>query len=68
MLEGKEVQGKIGEYGEYAVDIDDKGIVTASVSLKADLILELNKLVQKSNVELLKTGMEMLMKALGKTA
>lgn len=44
MLEGKELEGKIGEYGGYSVDVTDKGIVDLGVSLKFDLIAELEKL------------------------
>lgn len=34
MLEGKEVEGKLGEYGEYSVDLDDKGNVEIAIAAK----------------------------------
>ena len=36
MLEGKEVQGKIGDIGTYEIDIDAKGAVKFSVSINKD--------------------------------
>lgn len=48
MLEGKEVQGNIGEYGQYSVDVQDTGIVEANVGVKFDVIAELRKLAQKT--------------------
>lgn len=52
MLEGKELEGKIGSVGEYSVDVDDKGVVTVSVGAKIDLLDELQKLAAKSNTTL----------------
>jgi hypothetical protein len=49
MFEGKEVEGKIGEIGQYSVDIDDTGMVEVSVGVKVDLIAELRKLAAKSS-------------------
>lgn len=31
MLEGKELEGKIGDAGSYSLDVDDKGVVKISV-------------------------------------
>lgn len=31
MLEGKELEGKLGVNGSYSVDIDDKGLVTLAL-------------------------------------
>ncbi len=49
MLDGKEVDGKIGEYGSYFVDADDKGVVEVGVSAKFDVVAELEKLALKSD-------------------
>lgn len=51
-LEGNEVEGKVGEFGGYAVDISDKGILKASMSVEIDLLAELEKLALKSNTKL----------------
>lgn len=52
MFEGKEVSGKIGEYGEYGLDLTEKGMIEASVLLKIDLIAELEKVAAKTNTKL----------------
>lgn len=48
MLDGKELEGTIGEYGSYFVDVQDVGVVEAGVSLKFDVIAALRKLAQKT--------------------
>jgi hypothetical protein len=48
MLDGKELDGKIGDVGEYYVDVSDKGIVEIGVSIKVDLIAEALKLAEKT--------------------
>lgn len=37
MLEGKELEGKIGEVGEYFVDVEKNGQVTISLTAKKEL-------------------------------
>lgn len=37
MLEGKELEGKIGEVGEYFVDVEKTGQVTISLTAKKEL-------------------------------
>lgn len=49
MLEGREVEGKIGEYGGYHVDIDDKGHLEIAVSVKVNLVAEAKKLAAKTS-------------------
>lgn len=49
MLEGKEIEGKLGAYGAYSVDVNPQGIVAASVTLQVDIIAELEKLALKSD-------------------
>lgn len=49
MFEGKEVDGKIGEYGAYSLDINDVGVVAIDVGLRVDLIAELRKLALKTD-------------------
>lgn len=48
MLDGKEVQGKIGEYGSYEVDVNAQGKVVAKVEIEIDLIAEAKKLAAKT--------------------
>jgi hypothetical protein len=48
MLEGKEVEVKIGEYGSASVDVTGELKVVASVSLEIDLIGEVKKLCAKT--------------------
>lgn len=52
MLEGKELEGKIGEYGSYEVDVTATGKVKAMVGLEVDLIAELRKLAAKTDNKL----------------
>ncbi len=49
MLEGKEVEGKIGEYGSYEVDVMPDGKVKAMVGIELDLIAELRKLAASTD-------------------
>jgi hypothetical protein len=49
MLEGKEIQGNLGAYGEYSADLDSKGTITVAVGLKLDLVAELKKLAAKTD-------------------
>lgn len=37
MLEGKELEGKIGEVGSYSVDVDKNGLVKLEVSASKEL-------------------------------
>lgn len=37
MLEGKEIQGKIGNDGSYSVDVDETGSISIEVSYEKDL-------------------------------
>ena len=37
MLEGKEVEGKIGDVGSYELDVDDKGKVKITATISKDL-------------------------------
>lgn len=52
MFEGKEVVGKIGEYGDYGLDLTPDGHVEASVVLKVDLLAEIEKVALKTNTKL----------------
>ncbi len=36
MLEGKELEGKIGQDGSYSVDVSEKGVVLATVAFNVD--------------------------------
>lgn len=48
MLEGKELEGKIGEYGGYSVDLNAKGELELSLMLKINLVAEAKKLAEKT--------------------
>lgn len=49
MLEGKELEGKIGDSGEYSVDVDAKGVVV--VLIKAEKAFEGGKASSVNSVE-----------------
>ena len=49
MLEGKELEGNIGNVGTYSVDVNDKGEVEVSVGVKVNVIDALKKLAEKSD-------------------
>ncbi|MGZ3744420.1 MAG: hypothetical protein ACXWRA_11350 [Pseudobdellovibrionaceae bacterium] len=81
MLDGKEVEGKIGADGDYSVDITDKGQVifqlgyvkdlggfkvSTSDSVEMDLVDLLRKLEPKVNNSLFTSAIESIAKALGK--
>lgn len=48
MLEGKELEYKIGDFGSASLDLSDKGIVELSVGVKIDLVAEIEKLAAKT--------------------
>lgn len=48
MLEGKELDIKLGSIGNASADINDKGEVEIAVGIKIDLIAELEKAAAKS--------------------
>jgi hypothetical protein len=48
MLEGKEVEGKLGEFGGYSVDLGKDGKLVIALEAKIDLIAELKKLCAKT--------------------
>lgn len=52
MLEGKELEYKIGEYGSASVDVNDSLEVEVAVGIKVSLIVELKKLAAKTNTQL----------------
>lgn len=66
MLEGKEVEGKIGEVGSYSLDVDDKLTLKASVVFEVDLFGELDKLAVKSKNKIFIGAMEIVSKFLGR--
>jgi len=67
MLEGKELEGKIGSIGSYSVDISDTGMLAASVGLNIDLLAELAKLAKKTGTKIDDTVVQALMKLFGRT-
>lgn len=66
MFEGKEIEGKIGDIGDYLLDVDDKGFVTAAVGVKIDLIAQLEKIAAKTNNKIDDTVLAYLKKFLGR--
>jgi|KBSSwiStaDraftv2_1062776.scaffolds.fasta_scaffold6519531_1 hypothetical protein len=66
MLEGKEVEGKIGEIGEYYVDLNDKGEIEVAVSLKIDLVKEAKKLAASTGTPIDDTAIAWLEKLMGR--
>lgn len=48
MLEGKEVEGKLGSIGTYHADVNDKGELEIGIGIKIDIIKELETLAKKS--------------------
>ena len=52
MLEGKEFETKIGEYGSATVDVTGDLKLKATVVLEVDLIAELKKLAAKTGTPL----------------
>lgn len=52
MLEGKEVEKKIGEYGTASVDVTSEGKVKIEVSIEVDLVAEAEKLAKKTKTEI----------------
>ncbi len=68
MLEGKEVDGKIGELGGYFVDVSDNGDLEIGVSIKVNLFDELDKLAEKKDLGWLKKGVDFLRTMTGNSA
>lgn len=66
MLDGKELQGAIGNYGSYSVDVNDKGLVELGVAVKFDIIAELEKLALKSDNSIDDKMVAMIKSALGR--
>lgn len=66
MLEGKEVEGKIGTVGEYTVDVDAQGIVHAGVGIKIDLLEILSKLAAKTGTPIDDAAVAWIKTLLGK--
>lgn len=53
MLDGKEVEGKVGAGGSYFIDVDAKGLVTAQISYKEGA-LDSGMFVKLDVIDLLK--------------
>lgn len=48
MLEGKEFEKQLGQYGSVSVDVTDKGIIEVAVAARIDIIAELEKIAEKT--------------------
>ena len=66
MLEGKEVEVPIGNFGSASLDINDKLEVEVSVSAKIDLLAELHKLAEKTGTKLDDAVVDAISKLVGK--
>jgi hypothetical protein len=49
MLEGKELETKIGEFGSAFVDVNDSLVLEIGLSAKVDLVAELKKIAAKTS-------------------
>lgn len=49
MLDGKEVEGKLGELGAYSVDVTGDGHLEVQLGVRVDLVAELEKLCAKTS-------------------
>jgi hypothetical protein len=68
MLEGKELDKKLGEYGSAFVDINDQLMLEIGVSAKVDILAEAEKLALKSGNSLAVKAVEILNGLLKKDA
>jgi hypothetical protein len=68
MLEGKELDKKLGEYGSAFVDINDQLMLEIGVSAKVDILAEAEKLALKSGNSLAVKAVEILKGLLKKDA
>lgn len=64
MLEGNELEGKIGEAGSYAVDVNDKGV--AKLTVEIDVVAELEKLAKRTDNQIDDKIVAMVKSALGR--
>ena len=60
MLEGKEVDVKIGNIGHVSVDINDKLELEVALSAKVDLFAEIVKLTKKTDTQIDDAGAKLL--------
>lgn len=65
-LEGKELDGKIGEYGAYSIDLNDKGELELAIGLKIDLVAEAKKLAAKTGTPIDDQAIAWLEKLMGR--
>lgn len=67
MLEGKELEGQLGKFGNYSVDIDDKGVLSLGLSFKLDIVAELGILAKSSESKVDDILVEAVRRALGRS-
>lgn len=66
VLDGKELEGKIGSVGQYSADLNEKGELEVSVGVKIDLIAEIEKLAAKSETKIDDAVLGFLKKLVGR--
>lgn len=52
ILEGKEMEGKVGDVGQYSVDVEKSGKITIAVSVEAPFLDGAGKAKSENSVEL----------------
>lgn len=60
MLEGKELDKKLGEYGNVFVDVNDELVLEVGLSGKIDLLAEIKKVAEKSGNQMAIKAVEIL--------
>jgi hypothetical protein len=68
MLEGKELEGNIGNIGKYSVDVTPQGELEVMVGVKVSLVGELKKLAAKTKTPIDDKAIEWVEAMLAKQA
>lgn len=60
MLEGKEIEVKVGEYGTASVDVTPDFYLDAAVVIRIDIIKELRRLAEKTGIKLAESAIDQI--------
>lgn len=66
MLEGKELEGKVGKFGKYELDVKADGTATVKFELNIDIVAELEVLAARSDNKIDDGIISIVKKALGR--
>lgn len=66
MLDGNELEGSIGNIGNYKVDVQPDGHIEVSVGIKVDILNEIEKLAAKTGTKIDDSVVEFLKKLMGR--